>query len=483
MLMRSLVIISVLSVFSLTRPPVARTQSAASPEFVTRRVGAVWSCGRSSKATVGVGGGSEWSIVTVFVQNLGNLAVEPLTFSFEHTAEGKSHETTVERVPAPVGKRIGRPVLPGATMDYELLVPLPPAIANNASVGVRKVQCFTGKYTSQQQVKILSKISVSVKSEKLGRQVNRSQIKIENKGERPVDVVCHVVFRIPKETQALYTIRLNRKETKNWIIDYIPGSTRGADSDFDISKIEILDWCELYGSADEPEMETPKAKPIVNVPKGAPPAGPDANALKAIWNATYRYPDEEVSITGEFTAEIPADDVIWRGQRKLSGSFTLEGFKRGMWTSRNFIVKSPSLGGPTERALADLVGDRFLMWFPVDLSGRAPFDEAFAGATIARKNGVFTSTSGPYERFEIENGRFSRLIRSSKTSGWTIEYEQIAGHWVAKSYKSGLDLFRATWKKVADGWLFPETFEFRGTFEKGWGPERFTLSKVQVVKG
>lgn len=482
MLMRPLVIVSILPLFSFTQPRVAQPQSAPSPEFVTRQVGAAWAAGRSAKGTVGVGGGSNWSIVTVFVQNLGKLPVEPLTFSFEYTSEGKSHEVLVDRVPAPFGKRLGRPVMPETTTEYELLVPLTPAIASNSSIGTEKVQCFNGKYVAQQQVKILSKSSVGVKSEKLGRQLNRTQIKIENKGDRPVDVVCHAILRVPKETQALYTLRLNRKETREWVIDHVPGSARGADVDIDISKIEIVDWCELYGSADEPEMEEPKAQRILDTAKGPPPSGPVAEALKTVWNASYRYPEEEVKITGEFFVENPATDLMWRGQRKLSGTFTLEGFKRGMWTTRNFVVTSPSLGEPVERALGDVVADRFLMWFPIDISGRASFDEAFAGATITREKGVFTSTSGPFERFEIENGRFSKLTKPRKTEEYTIEYENVAGRWVAKSYKSNQEILRATWKKLSDTWLFPETFEFRGVFGKGWGPERFTLSKVQVLK-
>ncbi|MBK8975522.1 MAG: hypothetical protein IPM29_06320 [Planctomycetes bacterium] len=217
----------------------------------------------------------------------------------------------------------------------------------------------------------------------------------------------------------------------------------------------------------------------------AAPAGAGVDALRAAWDATWRYPDEPVTLTAEFDIETPGTDLVWVGQKRVRGSLTLTGF-RGFrhWGSGWATLTcsfDPSLPATQHGALSAAIHDRLILWAGRDLAGRGPFDEVFAGATIdAPAGGRFAIHGGRYGGVEIADGRVVAL-EIAPGSWRRTRFAKAGDAQVPNVVTTGIERLRATWRSV-DGYLCPTAFVFERSFGTDWGPEKLTLRNLRLTR-
>lgn len=456
--------------------------SSSAIEFIPAPMGMTVSSSKS--AAISCGPNSTACILTFRVENLSTEPLEALTFELTVKKGNKEETHILTRAQEPFAKRIGRPILPKESKEFQVLAPVDVETAKKSSGGVVKYEFFRGKYESKPLVKIAGKTVSRAHSGKHNRQVAATTVKLENLSSRPVDATFLAKMRTPKDVQTLFSVRLQPKEKKDWVITETPGGPNGPWPDADIEKLELIDWCEMFGSADEPEPIPTRAKIRENFPESGssePPKGSGVQILREAWNATYRFPDQPLRITGQFAAENPGTDMSWQNQRKVEGRFVIEGFHHGVWRSRKFEPNSADLGEITKTALGDMVVDRLGMWFGRDMTGRSSFERTFGGATITKNpNGSLSADLGPWRNFVIERGKIAGLSQKEAPAERRVEYVQIGSRWVPSAYRSGDQSVLAEWSDVGNGVLFPTSFEFRDIFGKGWGPEKITLSGVKA---
>lgn len=232
-----------------------------------------------------------------------------------------------------------------------------------------------------------------------------------------------------------------------------------------------------------PKLELDSADPSAGEP--APPRGPGLAALRAVWDATWAYPAEPVTLKARFDIETPATDGVWVGQKHVTGSVTIGGFRgyrvRGERWATVDIEIDDELPATSHGSLRDAVRDRLGLWAGRDVAGRGDFDDAFAGATIgAERRGAFPIDGGPYRAVEVKKG----LIAGFDLGGGTersFHYDLVGGHPVPTRIVTGDEELLATWR-VVDGYLVPVEFEFRRVFGRDWGPEVIELSDVRIER-
>jgi hypothetical protein len=211
----------------------------------------------------------------------------------------------------------------------------------------------------------------------------------------------------------------------------------------------------------------------------APPTGDLADALRAAWDAPYRYPDPPRTLAGRYAIETPATDGVWHGQRKVQGAFRLVGFRGRTWDRAEVTVEGRGLTAEMQSMLADAVEDRFHLFAHRDFAGRSPFDGAFAGATLAGTPDRVEVEFAAFTSIEIQGGLPTVLERPGG-SRRTLELTRLGKALVPTTIATDGETIRATWADLGDGWAYPKELVFERVFGPDWGPETIRLTKLAV---
>lgn len=191
------------------------------------------------------------------------------------------------------------------------------------------------------------------------------------------------------------------------------------------------------------------------------PTGAAAEALRAAWDAPYRYPDDEVVVRGNFEARTTRrGDPQWCGLEGYTGSFVLEGFRRGRWREARIEVKSHVLDPDQRAALADLLEARLRSWFRGDFAGRRPFDEAFAGARISGADPRFEVAGGDVVTVVLDEGLPAQLGLSGGEVR-AIRYQAVDRASVPVGHATSSRTLRAELGAISPQWRFPRRIEIR----------------------
>lgn len=220
-----------------------------------------------------------------------------------------------------------------------------------------------------------------------------------------------------------------------------------------------------------------------------PPRGDGADALRAVWEAAWRIPDEPVEIEAKFAVQC-GNDGVWQGTKRVSGSIVLRGLGRSMVGSD--IAFDEGFPREQEVQLAALVRDRFGIWQGRDFNDRAPFDVYFAGATIhaADAAGTFAVDGGPVAAVTIASG-LVRSVRGRDGSTNTYTYGKVGSRQVVTRIDQKIGGERTpaalrweasvqvTWQEFGEQ-LVPTKMVFERIFGREWGPESIALRDVKV---
>ncbi|MBK6942702.1 MAG: hypothetical protein IPH13_21215 [Planctomycetes bacterium] len=220
------------------------------------------------------------------------------------------------------------------------------------------------------------------------------------------------------------------------------------------------------------EAETKTAQP-------APPAGPQVDALRAVWSEPYAIP-VGATIAGDYVLENPGTDALWKGVRKLSGTFRVVGTKPRGWNSWTVTVTDPKVSREDEAELAQVVEDRLRMFIWRDPAFREPFDVAFAGATIEATADGFAATGGTIASLTVADGRPS-VVRSADGHEGRWTWTRVDGQWLVQESSAGKEVMRWTWAFPAAGVAWPKSVEMRDVFEN-WGPETLRFTRVTAQR-
>ena len=235
--------------------------------------------------------------------------------------------------------------------------------------------------------------------------------------------------------------------------------------------------------------------PVATGAAESAPADPSqvraAAALAAAWNATYRYPETPVTLTGRFKIGGNLNDGVWMGERKLEGTFRLEQF-RGMrndasrWT-RAVIDVETTRSSYDKVVLSTVVEDRFRMWAFRDFVGRASFAEFFRLATIREtpeKPGEFEITNGPVRRVVVKDGRIHRIEGDGTYSSgerWSqFEHKVVDGRSLVTLIRSGAETCSAEFRVLNAEWTLPIRMKFEKVFGDKWGPEELVFEQLKI---
>lgn len=227
-----------------------------------------------------------------------------------------------------------------------------------------------------------------------------------------------------------------------------------------------------FPTAPGEESEAKTARPPL-------PAGPQVDALRAVWSAPYAIP-VGATIAGEYVLENPGTDASWKGVRKLSGTFRVVGTKPRGWNSWSVTVTDPKVSREDEAELAQVVEDRLRMFVWRDPAFREPFDVAFSGATIEATADGFAVRGGPIASVSVVDGRPS-LVRAADGHEWRWTWTRVDDQWLVKESTAGKEGIRWTWAFPAPGVAWPKTVEMRDVFEN-WGPETMRFTRVTVQR-
>ena len=216
----------------------------------------------------------------------------------------------------------------------------------------------------------------------------------------------------------------------------------------------------------------------------SPPAGEGAEALRAVWESGYRYPDTPRELSFVFEVRTPGTDGTWQGLREVDGRARLGGF-RGFRMSRagwsGFEAELPSsLAAGQRSSLGFALFDRLVLWSGRDFHGREPFERQFAACEVLAPaaDGSFEIRGGPLERVVVKDGLVAAIhFRGSveRRFTWTKQGEQR----VVARVTTGEEVLSAKYVAVG-GWLLPSELELTRVFGPDWGPERIRLRELTL---
>lgn len=216
------------------------------------------------------------------------------------------------------------------------------------------------------------------------------------------------------------------------------------------------------------------------------PTGPAAERLRRHWERLYRYPDGPCELRARFAAENPGTDLTWVGERKVSGSLVIDGFRgfrsrRSSWDDIDIALDGERTIDRSE-ALAFAFVDRLVMWKGRDPATLEDFDVLFRGAEITwdERLGRFAITGATVKSVYVKGERITALVfRGDALS--RITWTEQDGRLFATRIQTGEETLSARWKEVADGWYLPVEVEFQRVFGRDWGPERYELTGASIV--
>jgi|GEM_PF-4252468 len=122
------------------------------------------------------------------------------------------------------------------------------------------------------------------------------------------------------------------------------------------------------------------------------------------------------------------------------------------------------------------------MWSGRDPMRWAPFDEAFAGATLAPGVGGWIEVDGvrAFARVRLDDGRVAAW-RTAFGVTTAIEWIERDGALLPSAIeRDGNGRAEFEWTRVADGWWFPERIDLEAYFGDDWGPETLEFTALEV---
>ncbi len=226
------------------------------------------------------------------------------------------------------------------------------------------------------------------------------------------------------------------------------------------------------------------------------PKGGGAAALRAIWDASYRYPRDPRTMTASFVVTNPGTDWMWHGMKKVSGKLRMVGIGRDL---RSLHVDfDGKLSPEVEMSLVGALSDRLLMWYGSDLCDRSDFDVMFAGATIesiraegsaeGSSEGAFAIDGVPWlAKVTTANGLVTSFVyRAGGKRSFT--HAKVDGRFVVSKVEeppSGTgaekwnETVTITHARVGEI-LLPATLKFERVFGKDWGPETIAFDGWKI---
>ena len=203
-------------------------------------------CKKATELPSGLGG----SLVELELNNRTGFAVEPYIFTVK--ARGKdAQEAQVTRLTPPHWGRLGRFVPADGKQIYHLHVPLDAKQAKKANYTVAASSFIQDEalLTWIKDREKLDEASLSIGKLKHtegvysgnGRKLDHTQVPIENKIDRPIEIILLAEYRAPHKTDALIHIMLEPMERREVLIDRMGTEDRyirGAE----IRKLEVVDW-------------------------------------------------------------------------------------------------------------------------------------------------------------------------------------------------------------------------------------------------
>lgn len=419
------------------------------------------------------------ALLEIAVRNDGPVAAEPLVFTI--AADGQT--ASFPRVAPPHDRRAGRPVPPRGEVRYSVLAPIAARAASSKSAAVTVAAAsfleVDGSQTKPDVSVSKPKVENAEYAAVLGRYLKCSIVAVENRGARAVDLVFRARFDQPKKVESLLTYRARPGAKASWVVTDVPrGVDQGSWGEPEIAKLELVDWCELYGDA---PLESEAVAAEIEATLVSPAESALAERLRAVWESPYRYPAAKVDLSGRFRLENPGTDAMWKGMKKLEGSFVLEGFSGGRWASYSVDFDSDSVPAALREDLAAVVDDRIRLFFSRDPAALRPFDAAFAGAAVSGTPDAIEIASGPVRRVAAKNDRLAGLTLEGDDRERRYDWTTAFGATVARSIRTGGETLSATWLDAGGGYVLPGRIEMKGVFAD-WGPETIEFSKWRVSK-
>lgn len=420
------------------------------------------------------------ALLEIAVRNEGAVAAEPLVFDI--AADGKT--VAVPRVEPPHERRAGRPVPPKGEVRYFVLAPVTARAAaklGTVGVSVGAASFVEGEMPASKPLVSVSRPRVenAEYTAVLGRYLKCSIVEVENRGPRTIDLVFRARFDQPKKVEGLLAYRAEPGRKSTWVVEDVPrGVEQGSWGEPEIAKLELVDWCEIHG-------DVPAAAPVAELEAtlvvGGEAEGELASRLRSVWEAPYRYPDAKVRLEGRFRLDNPGTDALWRGLKRVEGTFVLDGFSGGKWATHSIEFDADSVPAALRAPLADVVDDRFRMWFTRDAAARRPFDEAFAAATVTGTPDRMEIAGGSVRRVEAKDDRLAGLALEGDDRERRFDWTTAFGATVAKAIRTGdEETLTATWLDAGGGYVLPGRVHMKGVFAD-WGPETIEFSKWRVV--
>jgi len=241
-------------------------------------------------------------------------------------------------------------------------------------------------------------------------------------------------------------------------------------------RVEFSDWqLDLA-----PQGAAANAGPVAAA--GPPPTGAGAEQLAQAWSRLYRFPRERTQWTAKLRVQTNGTDLSWQGHDDFTAKFT----RVGVGTDRPEIQLDlrGAVSQQVEADLASVYFDRLGIWFGSDPQSMGAFDEAFAGATISKRNagGWHRLQDHPIAEVRVQDG----LVREFKFATGLhrrFHYETFEGTELITRIER--DVKRGTETRIRPArlgtWIVPTRYEFVRIFGDDWGPEIFALSELRFV--
>lgn len=197
------------------------------------------------------------------------------------------------------------------------------------------------------------------------------------------------------------------------------------------------------------------------------PTGELADQVRAAWDRGYRHPLEPVTLRGSFTVKNAGNDALWRGHRKVQGTFRLAEFTGSGWGDWE-ITLDGKYAENVARELKGVVIDRFGMFLGRrDYAGRKSFDEIFAGASLEKRGSQIFVRGCAVEQLEIRRGRVE--AHTERGTRYDHTWKKMGGTDVVVRYESSPESMLYKRIQLGDWWLTSDV-TMKNVFED-WGPE------------
>ena len=247
----------------------------------------------------------------------------------------------------------------------------------------------------------------------------------------------------------------------------------GRDGTISDQRMEFRDWSFRFRDATADERRTEPAQQDEAT-------GAGVAQLREAWARLHRWPGEPLRWKARIKVDTSGTDGSWQGHHRFAAGIEVTGI-----TGKSIRL---DMGGKTstetEAQLGSVILDRLGMWFGSDPQAMAPFDELFAGAEIARRNGTgwHRIEGHRFARVRVQDGLLREIVYATGLHR-RFHYEKVDETQVITRIER--DVARKTEVRIGlkrvGKVLMPERFEFLRIFGADWGPESFELTELRLV--